>query len=236
MQVYGQIKINRLTEREAFALNLWFLQRHYKHSAGAIEKMALSMEDNTLFGVVGEDGEFIIPNISKCLKEAGGDTSLVYQSEEFKSFESQCGLAEGGTMQGKVVLLPCFLEDGSRNPASDMYNQTPGSCPSLWLTYRVYSPEGEDFSVLYWEGDDGDDVGGVYYDVEYIGKVLERMGKPMVEGTIVVQNEEGDDFDEEEGMVTIVFSVDDGAIAEFEEMEYDDSISDDATEFCRLPD
>lgn len=194
-EIIGQIKIGRLTERQTAAVNAWLGVRHFKHSPYAIERLKLSKEENTLFGEFGVDGEFVIPNISKCVEQGRGVTSFAIRtSEEFLSHEKRCIEAEGGKANDLLIKWPDM----------DTGNTPPSECPELWLDFVVFSPEGEDYSIL--AGNETD----TYCDedsIRYIGSVLEKLGSKLIEGTIGIHSFEDDNEEDEEyedGEVSIV--------------------------------
>lgn len=182
-KVSGQLRLTRMNDRDVTALNLFFAIRHYKHPH--IDQMVdmlgynITPEDNTLFGEYGEDGEFLIPSICRhaALERINPAAKEWIRSDDVEAHEALCE---------EHLKIAQSVEYFAKN-----INGTPGSCPLLWLNYRVWNPEGDQYTYLTW--DRGEKTYDVYWALLYISTILERMNPDyhFIEGSMACDNENG---------------------------------------------
>lgn len=212
MEIKGQLKLTRLSARDTDALNLFFAIRHYQHPN--LDKMAAvtgyqpDLQDNCLIpGEFGPDGEYLIPSISR-----------------YRAWSAYVG--EDCNVRPPEAMIHEYFCEEMRNTVeinkwSWMYSQPPGDCPLLWLNFRVWSPEGKQYSYLTWNG--YEKTFRTTQAVQYINILLKKMGYEMLEGKLATDNETG---------FILVTHVHDGLIEEYTRFEEDFSEKKDVTWFC----
>lgn len=181
--IVGQLRISRMSKREIAAMNLFFGIRHHKHIVNDLKaNYGITEEDNTLFGEFGEDGEYIIPSISRYLQLLDVSPHLydAITTQDMDIHESDA----------EKSLRSCFAKDPDK--ISTYYSSPAGQCPQLYLNFHIYNHHSDpDYSYLIWNGIEKNN-----YDLKraicYIECILERMGYTIEAGVMCIDHLNGD--------------------------------------------
>ena len=165
MEIRGQFKLKRLSERNTLKLNLFMNMRRCKYDMSLLvpsRALGLSLRDNTLWGEYGDDGEFLIPSVKhhKKMLELGMEP---YNSDCTRMFEEE--------LCRQMICADDMLP---------LKNYSVPSGPQLYFDYRVYSPEGDKYSYLAWAG--GDKSSFTVQTFEYLDGILRRMKSRIIDG------------------------------------------------------
>lgn len=166
----GAFKITPIVDPEvALRINLWLRSRHY------IRPFPDDLEDQTLFGKTGTNGEYIIPSFSAAL--------LDMQKKNWIPTIAPWAISETEDFfyETKMLLLKKFIHN---------YNTCPGIIPSLWSDFVLIQDPNLGCSWLRWNESDN------AQKMEKWGNILWKIFRAMgyfCEGTIEGTGEdEGD--------------------------------------------
>lgn len=156
---YGAFRITpKVDPLIACRLNLWLNSRHFNRFGLKKELgVEVDLEDETVFGTAGEEGEFVIPSFSTAWKNLRADDIDPFLAPHMIGFsmtdrktDEMVQIVKDASKTNrsiKVSLMSTYADLGTR-----YYNDVPGAVYSLWSDLYIVNDPDNDVSYLTWTG------------------------------------------------------------------------------------